>query len=70
MSFNIVRRILPVWQYIIKAHQLITNTKNFSLEMLAQLAGKTDVRNFELEDLRAITVDAAAVTGVKLAGGD
>ncbi len=38
------------------------------LEMLAQLAGKTDVRNFELEDLRAITVDAAAITGVKLAG--
>ncbi|MCP8307736.1 MAG: alpha-hydroxy-acid oxidizing protein [archaeon] len=40
------------------------------LEMLAQLAGKTDVRNFELEDLRAITVDASAITGVKLAGRD
>lgn len=40
------------------------------LEMLAQLAGKTDVRNFELEDLRAITVDAAAITGIKLAGRD
>jgi glutamate synthase domain-containing protein 2 len=40
------------------------------LEMLAQLAGKTDVRNFELEDLRAITVDAATITGVKLAGRD
>ncbi|MGQ9468747.1 MAG: glutamate synthase-related protein [Nitrososphaerales archaeon] len=40
------------------------------LKMLAQLIGKTDVRNFELEDLRAITVDAAAITGVKLAGRD
>ncbi|MEM3531165.1 MAG: glutamate synthase-related protein, partial [Nitrososphaerales archaeon] len=38
------------------------------LRMLAQLAGKTDVRNFEPEDLRAITVDVAAITGVKLAG--
>lgn len=38
------------------------------LEMLAQLIGKTDVKNFEVEDLRALTVDAASITGVKLAG--
>lgn len=38
------------------------------LEMRAQLIGKTDVKNFEVEDLRALTVDAASITGVKLAG--
>ncbi len=38
------------------------------MEMLAQLIGKTDVKNFEMEDLRALTVDASAITGVKLAG--
>ena len=38
------------------------------LKMLAQLAGKTHVKNLEPEDLRAITVDAAAITGIKLAG--
>ncbi|MEM3041005.1 MAG: glutamate synthase-related protein [Nitrososphaerota archaeon] len=38
------------------------------IEMLAQLTGKTDVRNFELEDLRALTVDAATITGAKLVG--
>lgn len=38
------------------------------LEMLAQLIGKTDVKNFEVEDLRALTMDSASITGVKLAG--
>ena len=36
--------------------------------MLAQLTGKTHVKNLEPEDLRAITLDAATITGVKLAG--
>jgi glutamate synthase domain-containing protein 2/glutamate synthase domain-containing protein 3 len=38
------------------------------IEMLAQLIGKTDVRNFELEDLRALTLDASTITGAKLVG--
>jgi len=38
------------------------------LEMLAQLAGKTHVKNLEPEDLRAITLDTAIITEVKLAG--
>jgi len=38
------------------------------LEMLAQLIGKTDVRNFESEDLRALTTDVASITGIKLVG--
>jgi len=38
------------------------------LKMLTQQAGKTDVSNLEKEDLRALTVEASAMTGVKLAG--
>jgi len=38
------------------------------LEMLAQLAGKTHVKNLEPEDLRTITLDNAIITEVKLAG--
>ena len=40
------------------------------LKILTQQAGKTDVRNLEMEDLRALTVNASAITGVKLAGWD
>ena len=36
--------------------------------MLAQLAGKTKLSNLEKEDLRALTVDAALITGTKLVG--
>ena len=38
------------------------------LEMLAQLAGKTHVKNLEPEDLSAVTLDTAIITEVKLAG--
>ncbi len=38
------------------------------VEMLAQLLGKTDIRNFEPEDLRALTLDVSSITGVKLVG--
>lgn len=40
------------------------------LRILTQQAGKTDVRNLEMEDLRALTINASAITGVKLAGWD
>ena len=40
------------------------------LKILTQQAGKTDVRNLEMEDLRALTINASAITGVKLAGWD
>ncbi|MFQ6129880.1 MAG: FMN-binding glutamate synthase family protein [Candidatus Hadarchaeaceae archaeon] len=36
--------------------------------MLAMLAGKTSLSNLEREDLRALTVDASKITGVRLAG--
>lgn len=38
--------------------------------MIAQLAGKTSPLNLEKEDLRALTVDASAITGVKLVGSE
>jgi glutamate synthase domain-containing protein 2 len=38
------------------------------VEMLTQLTGKTDVRNLDRDDLRALTIDAAAITGTTLAG--
>ena len=36
--------------------------------MLTQQAGNTDVSKLEKDDLRALTVEASAYTGVKLAG--
>jgi len=38
------------------------------LKMLTQLSGKTDVRNLEKEDLRALSTEVASITGVKLVG--
>jgi len=41
---------------------------NEELEMFTQLTGKTDVRNLERDDLRALNLDSATITGVKLVG--
>ncbi len=38
------------------------------LKTLTQLAGKTHVTDFEKEDLRALTLEATKITGVKLVG--
>ncbi|AIY89332.1 glutamate synthase-related protein [Geoglobus acetivorans] len=38
------------------------------LKILTQQAGKTDVKNLEKEDLRALDINTSAITGVKLAG--
>ncbi len=40
------------------------------IKILTQQAGKTDVKNLEKEDLRAIDINVSAITGVKLAGWD
>jgi hypothetical protein len=40
------------------------------LKILTQQAGKTDVTNLEKEDLRALSLEASAITGVKLVGLD
>jgi glutamate synthase domain-containing protein 2 len=41
---------------------------NEELEMFTQLTGKTDVRNLDRDDLRALSLDSAAITGVRLVG--
>lgn len=40
------------------------------ITLLAKACGKSDVHNLETEDLRALTLEASAFTGVKLAGID
>jgi methylamine---glutamate N-methyltransferase subunit C len=36
--------------------------------MLARACGKSDVHDIEPEDMRALTVEAAAITGIPLVG--
>ena len=38
--------------------------------MLAKACGKSSVHNLEVEDLRALSFEASAFTGVKMAGLD
>ena len=40
------------------------------ITLLAKACGKSSVHNLEMEDLRALTLEASAFTGVKLAGID
>ena len=40
------------------------------ITMLAKACGKSSVHNLEMEDLRALSFEASAFTGVKLAGID
>lgn len=64
---TVLRRRLQVE----KAASLIENylrATTEELEMFTQLAGKTDVRNLEKDDLRALSLDSSAITGVKLVG--
>ena len=44
------------------------NVMTLELQTLARACGKSDVRNLEPEDLVALTVEAAAMAGVPLAG--
>ncbi|MCE5215242.1 MAG: alpha-hydroxy-acid oxidizing protein, partial [Methanobacterium sp.] len=37
-------------------------------KMLAMLAGHSDIRNFTTEDLRALNLDTAEITGLRLIG--
>ena len=38
------------------------------IQMLARCCGKSDVHNLEPEDLRTLTLEAEAITGVPLVG--
>ena len=44
------------------------NAVTGELKTLTMLAGKSDVHKLTKEDLRALTIDASAITGVKLVG--
>jgi hypothetical protein len=46
------------------------HTLTLECQMLARACGKTDVHNLEPEDLCALTVEAAAMARVPLAGTD
>jgi glutamate synthase domain-containing protein 2 len=46
----------------------ILRTFTDEASMLTMLAGKTSLSNLEREDLRALTLDASKITGVRLAG--
>jgi len=38
------------------------------IQMLARACGKANVHNLEPEDLRSLTLEAAAITGIPLVG--
>jgi len=40
------------------------------LKMITRVCGKTDVHNLEPEDLRALSVDVSAITGIPMVGSD
>jgi hypothetical protein len=40
------------------------------ISLLAKACGKSSVHNLEKEDLRALSMEASAFTGVKMAGID
>jgi glutamate synthase domain-containing protein 2 len=44
------------------------NTLNMELTMIARACGKQDVHHLEREDVVALTIEAAAIAGVPLAG--
>ncbi len=65
---NLGRRLDPV-----KAGHRVANylrVLTLELQTLARAAGKTDVHNLEPEDLVALTVEAAAMARIPLAGTD
>jgi len=40
------------------------------MKLIARVCGKTDVHNLEPEDLRALTMDVSAITGIPMVGSD
>ena len=46
----------------------LLNTMTMELQMMARACGKSDVHDLELEDLRALSIDAAIMSGCPLVG--
>jgi hypothetical protein len=44
------------------------NSMTMEIQMMARACGKSNVHDLEPEDLRSLTVEAALITGVPLAG--
>ncbi|MBC7090834.1 MAG: alpha-hydroxy-acid oxidizing protein [Nitrososphaeria archaeon] len=64
----------PVLRRRLKVEDAVERVENYlttvieELKMLTQLSGKTHVKNLEKDDLRALTLEASTITGVKLVG--
>ncbi len=54
------------------ARRVVNYLRSVTMELttLARACGKSDVHNLEPEDLVALTIEAAAMAGVPLAGTD
>jgi glutamate synthase domain-containing protein 2 len=48
----------------------LLHAMTLEIQMLARACGKADVHDLEPEDLRALTIEAAAITGIPLVGTD
>jgi hypothetical protein len=46
----------------------LLHAMTLEIQMLARACGKADVHNLEPEDLRALTLEASAITGIPLVG--
>ena len=44
------------------------NAMTLEIQMIARACGKANVHNLEPEDLRALTLEAALITGIPLVG--
>jgi glutamate synthase domain-containing protein 2 len=64
-----LRKRLVVDEASVRVYNLLT-AMTMELQMLARACGKTNVHSLEPEDLAALTVEAAAMAKVPLAGTD
>jgi hypothetical protein len=46
----------------------LLNTMTMELQIIARACGKSNVHDLEPEDLRALTLEAALITGIPLVG--
>ena len=46
----------------------LINTMTMELQIIARACGKSNVHDLEPEDLRALTLEAALITGIPLVG--
>ena len=62
-----LRKRLVVEEAAERVYNFLT-TLTMEIQMLARACGKADVHDLEPEDLRALTLEAAAITGIPLVG--